>query len=120
MSALGQEVKNMGIFDEYKGDMVYEDLPSIKSKSLLNVPFTIEKMVFKNDMESDFGAPRPVMITTIAIKETGERFVYYAENTVVLKKLAWLQDEKINFKDAVFKLIYVEGAANKYFDIVEA
>ena len=110
----------MGIFDNYKGDMVYEELPAIKSKQLLNVPFSIEKMVFKEKMESDFGPDRPVMITTISIKETGERFVYYAENTVVLKKLAWLQDEKIDLKDAVFKLIYVEGAANKYYDIVEA
>ena len=120
MSALGQGDKNMGIFDNYKGDMVYEELPAIKSKQLLNVPFAIEKMTFKENMDSDFGPSRPVMITTISIKETGERFVYYAENTVVLKKLAWLQDEKIDFKDAVFKLIYVEGAANKYYDIVEA
>lgn len=77
-------------------------------------------MYFKQNMESDFGAARPVMITTIVIKETGERFVYYAENTVVLKKLAWLQDEKIDLTGAVFKLIYVEGAANKYYDLVEA
>ncbi len=110
----------MGIFDNYKGDLVYEELPAIKSKQLLNVPFVIEKMHFKEAMESDYGAPRPVMITTIAIKETGERFVYYAENTVVLRKLAWLQDEKIDLTGAVFKLVYVEGAVNKYYDIVEA
>jgi len=120
MPGFGQERKNMGIFDNYKGDMVYEDLPAIKSKSLLNVPFSIEKLVFKEAMPSGYGEPRPVMITTIAIKETGERFVYYAENTVVLKKLAWLQDEKIDFTKAVFKLVFVEGAANSYYDIVEA
>lgn len=110
----------MGIFDEYKGDLVFEDLPAIKSKQLLNVPFSIEKMTLKENMESDYGPSRPVMITTISIKETGERFVYYAENTVVIKKLAWLKDEKIDFTGVTFKLVYVEGAANKYYDIVEA
>lgn len=110
----------MGIFDNYKGDLEYENLPVIKSKQLLNVPFKIEKLVLKENMESDYGAPRTVMITTVEIAETGERFVYFAENTVVLKKLAWIKDEKIDFTKAVFKLVYTEGNANNYYDIVEA
>ena len=110
----------MGIFDKYKGDAEYEELPVIKSKQLLNVPFEIEKLFLKENMESDFGAPRTVMITTLKVVETGERFVYFAENTVVLKKLAWLKDEKMDFSKTKFKLIYTEGAANSYYDIVEA
>lgn len=120
MSGFGQGDKNMGIFDKYKGDAEYEELPVIKSKQLLNVPFKIEKLYLKENMESEFGSPRTVMITTIEIVETGERFVYFAENTVVLKKLAWIKDEKIDITSAKFKLVYTEGAANNYYDIVEA
>ena len=110
----------MGIFDNYKGDMEFEDLPVMKTKGLLNIPFTIEKLILKENMKSDYGAPRTVMVTTISIKETGERFVWFAENTVVLKKLAWLVDEKIDYTKTVFKIVFVDGSANSYYDIVEA
>lgn len=110
----------MGIFDRYKGDAEYEELPVIKSKQLLNIPFKIERLYFKENMESEFGSARPVMVTTVQIVETGERFVYFAENTVVLKKLVWIKDGKIDITSAKFKLVYTEGAANNYYDIVEA
>ena len=110
----------MGIFDKYKGDLEFEDLPIIKTKQLLNVPFKIEKLYLKDKMESEFGAPRTVMIVTLSVIETGERFVWFAENTVVLKKLTWLKESGEKFDGVPFKIVYVEAAANNYYDIVEA
>ena len=109
----------MGIFDKYNGDQEFEELPIIKTKQLLNVPFKIEKLFLKENMESDYGAPRTVMITTLEVIETGERFVWFAENTVVLKKLTWLKDSGEKFVGVPVKVVYVEAAANNYYDIVE-
>lgn len=105
-----------GIFDAYKGDIN----PIIKNAELLNVPFKIKRMKFRENVASDYGT-KDSMLCTIEIVETGEVFSYFAENTAVLSKLRWLEVNVPKYQDAVFILKKVRsGAGNEYYDIDEA
>ena len=107
----------MGIFDGYKSDQEFEKLPIINSKQLLNTPFVIEKMNEKKDWDGQFGK-RDVMIVTLQIVETGERFTWFAENSVVKSKLEYLKG--LDYCGTQLKLIWIEAAANGYYDLIEA
>ena len=109
----------MSIFDDYKGDQDFEKLPIIKTKGLLNIPFTIESMNLKENWDGNFGK-RNVMIVTVSIAETGEKFTWFAENAVVLSKLKFLK-EKNNYSGVAVKVISKESeAGNEYYDLEEA
>ena len=109
----------MSIFDEYKGDQEFEKLPIIKTKGLLNTPFTIESMNLKENWDGQFGK-RNVMIVTLVIVETEEKFTWFAENAVVLSKLKFLK-EKNNFSGVALKVVSKESeTGNDYYDLEEA
>jgi hypothetical protein len=109
----------MSIFDDYKGDQDFEKLPIIKTKGLLNIPFTIDSMTLKENWDGNFGK-RNVMIVSLTIGETGEKFTWFAENAVVLSKLKFLK-EKDNFSGVPIKVISKESeAGNEYYDLEEA
>ncbi len=114
MNAQGEN--NMGVFDNYSSG---EILPIIKNAELANVPFQIEKMRYRENVPSDFG-PKNQIITTVRIEETGERFTYFAENSVVLSKLLYLITSAIDYKGIVFELFKTKSAnTNEYWDIKE-
>ena len=53
-------------------------------------------------------------------EETGERFTYFAENSVVLSKLLYLITSAIDYKGIVFELFKTKSAnTNEYWDIKE-
>ena len=106
----------MGVFDNYSSG---EMLPIIKNADLVNIPFMIEKMRYRENVPSEYGAKNQI-IATIAIKETGERFTYFAENTVVLSKLLWLITSGTKYDGVLFILKKIKSAnTNEYWDIVE-
>ena len=106
----------MGVFDNYSSG---EMLPIIKNAELVNAPFLIEKMRYRENVPSEYG-PKNQIIATIRIEETGERFTYFAENTVVLSKLLWLITSGTNYDGIVFILKKTKSAnTNEYWDIDE-
>ena len=106
----------MGVFDNYSSG---EMLPIIKNAELVNAPFLIEKMRYRENVPSEYG-PKNQIIATIRIEETGERFTYFAENTVVLSKLLWLITSGTNYDGIVFILKKTKSAnTNEYWDILE-
>ena len=106
----------MGVFDNYSSG---EMLPIIKNAELVNVPFTIEKMRYRENVPSEYGTKNQI-IATVKIEETGERFTYFAENTVVLSKLLWLITEGKDYAGVVFILKKTKSAnTNEYYDIEE-
>ena len=106
----------MGVFDNYSSG---EMLPIIKNAELENVPFQIEKMRYRENVSSEYG-PKNQIIATVRIEETGERFTYFAENTVVLSKLLWLITSGTKYDGVVFILKKTKSAnTNEYWDILE-
>ena len=106
----------MGVFDNYSSG---EQHPIIKNAELMNVPFYIEKMRYRENVSSEFGTKNQI-ITTVRIAETGEIFTYFAENSVVLSKLLYLITANIPYKDVKFKLFKTKSAnTNEYWDISE-
>ena len=106
----------MGVFDNYSSG---EMLPIIKNAELENVPFQIEKMRYRENVPSEYGTKNQI-IATVRIEETGERFTYFAENTVVLSKLLWLITSGTKYESVVFILKKTKSAnTNEYWDIQE-
>ena len=106
----------MGVFDNYSSG---EMLPIIKNAELVNAPFLIEKMRYRENVPSEYG-PKNQIIATIRIEETGERFTYFAENTVVLSKLLYLITSGTKYDGVVFILKKTKSAnTNEYWDILE-
>ena len=106
----------MGVFDNYSSG---EMLPIIKNAELENAPFQIEKMRYRENVPSEYGTKNQI-IATIRIEETGERYTYFAENTVVLSKLLWLITSGTKYESVVFILKKTKSAnTNEYWDIQE-
>ena len=106
----------MGVFDNYSSG---EMLPIIKNAELENVPFFIERMRYRENVSSEYGTKNQI-IATVRIEETGERFTYFAENTVVLSKLLWLITSGTKYDGVVFILKKTKSAnTNEYWDILE-
>lgn len=106
----------MGVFDNYSSG---EMLPIIKNAELENVPFQIEKMRYRENVSSEYG-PKNQIIATVRIEETGERFTYFAENTVVLSKLLYLITSGTKYDGVSFILKKTKSAnTNEYWDILE-
>lgn len=106
----------MGVFDNYSSG---EMLPIIKNAELENVPFQIESMRYRENVQSEYGVKNQIK-ATVRIEETGERFTYFAENTVVLSKLLWLITSGTKYDGVVFILKKTKSAnTNEYWDILE-
>lgn len=106
----------MGVFDNYSSG---EQHPIIKNAELMNVPFYIEKMRYRENVASEYGVKNQI-ITTIRIAETDEVFTYFAENSVVLSKLLYLITANIPYKDVKFRIFKTKSPnTNEYWDISE-
>lgn len=106
----------MGVFDNYSSG---EMLPIIKNAELENTPFQIESMRYRENVQSEYGVKNQIK-ATVRIEETGERFTYFAENTVVLSKLLWLITSGTKYDGVVFILKKTKSAnTNEYWDILE-
>ena len=110
----------MSIFDKYNKEngQEFEELPIVKVAEIVNLPFTIEKIHIKTDMEGNFGK-RDVAITTIKMIETDERKVVFAENRVLFSKFSYLKEEG-GYKDVPLVIRYKNSAnGNPYYDVEE-
>lgn len=106
----------MGVFDNYSSGEMH---PIIKNADLVNVPFLIEKMRYRENVPSEYGTKNQI-IATVRIEETGEIFTYFAENTVVLSKMLWLITSGTKYDGIVFILKKTKSAnTNEYYDIEE-
>ena len=114
------EEDTMSIFDKYNKEngQEFEELPIVKVAEIVNLPFTIEKIHIKTDMDGNYGK-RDVAITTIKMIETDERKVVFAENRVLFAKFSYLKEEG-GFKDVPLVIRYKNSAnGNPYYDVEE-
>ena len=113
------------IFAEYKsGDIDPSSMQtSYKVSEIVNIPIRIFSMK-KLDKPTDYSSD-PYYIVNAVKEETGETFVFFAQQKVLFDKMRYLEelinDKKVVISDFVFTIGKTETKDGKsfYYDIVD-
>ena len=108
----------MSLFDGYQGNLERENLPIVKVKDFVNVPFEIVRITIKYNVQGDFG-PRNVAQTVVVNQETDEKILIFVENSVLFSKLEFLS-QKGGYQGVPLTIRKKNaGNGNSYYDIEE-
>ncbi len=116
----------MGIFDNYRsGDIDPSSMkPSYKVSEIVDKKFTIMSMKKLTQSSSQF-SDDPTMLVNAVFTDTGEQFVFFAQQKVLYSKLDYLNDLLLNGEKQVciadFEIIRQSTKDGKatYYDLID-
>lgn len=113
------------IFADYKsGDIDPSSRkPSYKVAEIINCPFTISKikrLTGKSTISDD-----PTYLVNAKFTQTGEEFIFFAQQTVLFDKLSYVKDmmsEGTDISGVTFliKKVTTKDGQSFYYDIIDA